>query len=50
MPTGKLGPMDPSNNYTYEFLRELFTEVNQTFKDEFIHIGGDEVEFECWQV
>lgn len=48
--TGQLGPMDPSKTSTYDFLRELFREVQQIFKDEFIHIGGDEVEFECWQV
>ncbi|KAG5868152.1 Beta-hexosaminidase subunit beta, partial [Gonioctena quinquepunctata] len=47
--TGKYGPIDPTHEYVYEFLEGLFEEVNETFPDEFVHLGGDEVEFECWE-
>ncbi|CAG9764281.1 unnamed protein product [Ceutorhynchus assimilis] len=43
------GPMDPSKNATFELLQEFFGEVRQVFKDDFVHLGGDEVDFICWQ-
>ncbi|VDM71719.1 unnamed protein product [Strongylus vulgaris] len=45
--------VDPSNNSTFEFLEEFLDEVVTTFPDEFLHLGGDEVEDfieECWRV
>ncbi len=32
----------------FEFLKELFDEIANVFPDRYIHIGGDEVQFECW--
>lgn len=47
-PNGKLGPMNPTNPALYEFIRNLFFEIVQVFPDQYIHLGGDEVPFDCW--
>lgn len=47
-PNGEFGPMDPSNNATYEFLRIFVKELVDVFPDKYLHLGGDEVDFSCW--
>lgn len=46
---GKLGPIDPTKNETYTFMRALLKEIVDVFPDTYVHLGGDEVGFECWQ-
>lgn len=47
--TGKLGPIDPTKNETYDFMQKLLAEVVEVFPDAYVHLGGDEVGFECWE-
>ena len=46
---GNYGPLDISKSSTFEFLSEFFNEIFETFPDEQIHLGGDEVALDtCW--
>lgn len=49
-PTGALGPMNPVRNSTYELLWAFLREAAAVFPDTYVHLGGDEVPFDCWQV
>ncbi|CAF1064636.1 unnamed protein product [Rotaria magnacalcarata] len=48
-PNNEFGPMDPSRNSTFSFLKEMFSEVANVFPDHYVHLGGDEVDFDCWR-
>lgn len=41
-------PMDPTKEKNYKFMKKLLKEVASVFPDKFIHLGGDEVNFGCW--
>ncbi|KAI8499287.1 hypothetical protein Bbelb_230510 [Branchiostoma belcheri] len=43
-----LGPANPAREETYTFMQRLFQEIRQVFADEYFHLGGDEVNFQCW--
>lgn len=45
---GYLGPVDPTKEATYDFMRKMFRELVEVFPDQFIHLGADEVGYECW--
>lgn len=49
MPNGKFGPVDPTRKETYKFMAKLFKEIATTFPEQYIHLGGDEVDFTCWK-
>lgn len=40
--------MNPTSPQLYEFLSRLFAEIVQVFPDQYVHLGGDEVPFDCW--
>lgn len=42
------GVLDPSYNKTYELLNGLLKDMNDTFPDNLVHLGGDEVETSCF--
>ncbi|EGC30841.1 hypothetical protein DICPUDRAFT_83242 [Dictyostelium purpureum] len=41
-------PLDVSNEFVYTVIGAIFDELNDLFPDPYIHIGGDEVQKECW--
>jgi len=45
---GATGPLNPTINATYDFLRTLYAELRTIFPDDFVHVGGDEVPAGCW--
>jgi hexosaminidase len=40
--------LDPTNEKTYELLRGVFSEMNDLFPENMIHLGGDEVDQKCF--
>jgi hypothetical protein len=41
-------PLDPSKEETYEVIERLLSALASVFPDEYIHLGGDEVDYDCW--
>uniref|UniRef100_A0A1I8FNH6 beta-N-acetylhexosaminidase n=1 Tax=Macrostomum lignano TaxID=282301 RepID=A0A1I8FNH6_9PLAT len=41
--------VDPTNEANYPFLSALLSELSSVFPDTYLHLGGDEVPFDCWQ-
>lgn len=42
------GQLDPSLSKTYELAGSILQEVQDLFPGQFLHLGGDEVNYNCW--
>ena len=42
------GALDPSMAGTYEFVKGILKDAVSYFKDDMVHMGGDEVSEKCW--
>ncbi|GAB6027657.1 hypothetical protein CHUAL_001898 [Chamberlinius hualienensis] len=40
---------NPINEDVYKFMKDLISEVKTVFKDEYVHLGLDEVWYDCWK-
>ncbi|KAI4469172.1 beta-hexosaminidase [Holotrichia oblita] len=47
--TNQFGPMDPSRDFVFSFLNDFWSEIKSVFPDKYLHLGGDEVPFDCWE-
>lgn len=41
--------LNPILDSTYEFLESLYAEIAEKFPDSFVHLGMDEVYYDCWE-
>jgi len=41
--------LNPLNEETYSFMKNLYQEVKTLFPDDYIHLGMDEVYYACWK-
>lgn len=41
-------PVDPTNPEVYDFVETIYRDLSDIFPDSYVHVGGDEVNFDCW--
>ncbi|KAL5231834.1 hypothetical protein ABZP36_030610 [Zizania latifolia] len=41
-------PLDVSNNFTFQLINGILSDFSKVFKFKFVHLGGDEVNTNCW--
>lgn len=46
---GRAEIIDPTNKEVYKFMKKLFQEVYNVFPDPYVHLGMDEVYYDCWK-
>eukprot|EP00043_Microstomoeca_roanoka_P017928 m.188833 g.188833 ORF g.188833 m.188833 type:complete len:1127 (-) comp16734_c1_seq1:3793-7173(-) len=42
-------PLDPTKPLTYQVLQDIIQATTELFPDAMLHVGGDEVQYECWK-
>jgi len=43
------GQLNPTNPEVYGVLKNLYSDMLESFNPEFIHMGGDDTSFKCWK-
>ena len=43
------GQLDPTLEKTYDVVHSILDDLNEYFPDDYVHLGGDEVSFACWE-
>lgn len=43
------GQLNPTNPEVYGVLKNLYSDLLESFNPEFVHMGGDDTSFKCWQ-
>lgn len=43
-----VGQFDPTLNETYDLVDDVLRHVTETFPDNYVHFGGDEIDLDCW--
>eukprot|EP00494_Astrolonche_serrata_P032000 UN32269 len=43
-----LTPLNVANNKTFDVIQSMLDEAQDLFPDNFVHLGGDEVNTACW--
>lgn len=41
-------PLDVSNEFTFQVIEGILSDFSKVFKYKFVHLGGDEVDTDCW--
>ncbi|XP_075551132.1 beta-hexosaminidase subunit beta-like isoform X2 [Dermacentor variabilis] len=41
--------LDPTRNVSYNLVQQLISQVARVFKDPYVHLGMDEVYYDCWK-
>ena len=42
------GQFDPTLDHTYEVMSDVLDYINETFIDNYVHFGGDEIWLDCF--
>jgi hexosaminidase len=43
-----MDPLDPTNPDVFTFVETIYNDLKDLFPDDYVHVGGDEVAFDCW--